>query len=145
MGVLSTALANLGAVSVEGITSYSLDETPDSPGRAQLPALVILPELARESPGLEPNTFAAGEGRLVAQVVHVLLYAPVAGGRGQRGTLPGLVAAVDGYVTALAVDPTLDGALAVPLRCGVRIGVVAYGGIEYHAATFNHTWMLHLA
>ncbi|MBN1963312.1 MAG: hypothetical protein JW910_01615 [Anaerolineae bacterium] len=145
MGVLATALANLAAVSVSGVTSYAVNETPGALARAQLPALVILPELGDDSPGLEPSGFSAGAGRLVMQVAHVLLVAPVAGGLGLQGALPALVDAVDAYVEALAGDPTLDGALPVALRLSVRTGVVRYAGVDYHGATFVHTWTLHVA
>src|SRR5688572_28692387 len=38
------ALNRLGAIAVPGVTSYALDETPDTLGGAQLPALVSAPE-----------------------------------------------------------------------------------------------------
>jgi hypothetical protein len=142
MGVLATALANLAAVAVSGVNSYALDETPDGLTRAQLPALVILPELGGDWPGLEPNTFSAGDGRLTVQVAHVLLLAPVTEGLGLRGALPALADAIDAYAAALAADPTLDGALPAALRFRVRAGVVRFGGVDYHGATFLHTWTL---
>jgi hypothetical protein len=144
MGVLSTALAKLAALPVSGAISFALDETPGALTRAQLPALVVVPELGGESPGLEPGGFSAGDGRLVVAVAHVLLLAPLAGGAGPRGALPALAAAIDAYFTALAADPTLDGALAVPLRCALRAGVVSFGGADYHGAVFTHTWTLHV-
>ncbi len=144
MGVWAAALANLAAVAVSGVTSYALDQTPEFLGGAALPALIILPELSGESPGLEPSPFAAGAGRLAAQVAHVLLLAPVASGMGQRGALPRLVDLVDGYVEAMAADPLLGGALPVALRFQVRAGVVRYGGVDYHGATFLHTWVLNV-
>lgn len=144
MGVLTTALANLAAVSVSGVTSYALDETPEFLGGAALPALIILPELSGDSPGLEPSPFAAGAGRLTAQVAHVLLLAPVASGMGQRGALPRLADLIDGYIEAMVADPSLGGALPAALRFQVRAGVVRYGGIDYHGATFVHTWVLNV-
>jgi hypothetical protein len=115
MGVLVTALTNLAAVNVSGVTSYALGETPDALSRAQLPALVILPELGGESPGLEPSLFSAGDGRLTIRITHMLLLAPVAGGVGQRGMLPDLTTLIDTYAAAMAADPTLGGALPVAL------------------------------
>jgi hypothetical protein len=144
MGVLATALDNLAAVSVAGVTSYALEETPDVLTRAQLPALVILPELGGESPGLEPSSFSAGDGRLAIQVAHVLLLEPVSAGLGMRGALPELADAIDTYAAALAGDPTLGGALPTALRCRVRAGVVTYAGTDYHGAIFTHTWQLHV-
>jgi hypothetical protein len=142
MGALATALANLAAVAVSGVTSYALDETPDGLTRAQLPALIILPELGGNWPGLEPNTFSAGDGRLAVQVAHVLLLAPVTEGLGLRSALPALADAIDAYAEAMAADPTLDGALPVALRFQVQAGVVRFGGVDYHGATFLHTWTL---
>lgn len=142
MGALAAALAKLAEIEVGGVTSYALDETPNALGRAQLPALVILPELAGEGAGLEPNPFSAGDGRLVVRVAHVLFVAPVTAGYGLRGGLPALVDWIDATLAALAADPTLGGALPVALRCAVRAGVVRYAGVEYHAATFLHTWTL---
>lgn len=144
MGALQTALTNLAAVSVSGVTSYPLDATPDSLTTAQLPALVLLPELSGESSGLEPNRFSAGDGCLQVQIAHVLLVAPVASGFGMRAHLPTLIALIDTYFAALAADPLLNGALSVGLRCGLRLGVTRYAGIEYHSATFLHTWILAL-
>ena len=144
MGVLRTALDNLAAVSVTGVTSYALDDTPDALTRAQLPALVILPELGGESPGLEASGFSAGDGQLTIEVAHVLMLEPVTGGLGFRGALPPVADAIDTYTAALAGDPTLDGALPVALRFRVRAGVVSYAGMEYHGAVFTHTWRLHV-
>jgi hypothetical protein len=145
MGVLAAALTNLAAVNVSGVTSYALGETPDALNRAQLPALVILPELGGDSPGLEPSLFSAGDGRLTIRITHVLLIAPVVGGLGQRGILPTLAALIDTYAAAMAGDPTLNGALPMALRFQVRAGVVRYAGIDYHGAAFTHTWTLHLS
>lgn len=142
--VLRTALDNLAAVSVTGITSYALDDMPDALTRAQLPALVILPELGGESPGLEASTFSAGDGQLTIDVAHVLLLEPVAGGLGFKGALPTLADAIDTYLAAMANDPTLNGALPVALRCRVKAGVVRYASVDYHGAVFTHTWRLHL-
>jgi hypothetical protein len=72
----------------------------------------------------------------------VLLLAPVTEGLGMRGALPALAAAIDAYAEALAADPTLDGALPVALRFRVRAGVVRFGGVDYHGATFLHAWTL---
>jgi len=145
MGVFANALDKLAAVSVSGVTSYALASTPDALGRAQLPALVIVPELSGEAPGLAPHSFNAGDGQLTAQVAHVLLLTPVAGGLGARSAFPALADAIDAYVEALSADATLDGALPVPLRFHLRAGVVRYGGIDYHGAVFTHTWTLFLA
>lgn len=142
---LADALERLAAVAVEGVTSYAPDETPEALGGAQLPALVIVPELGGNWPGLEPSVLAAGHGRLEVRIAHLLLVAPVAGGSGMRGALPALAAAIDAYARALAADPDLGGTLARPPVVRVSAGVVPYGGIDYHAVTFVHHWMLRLA
>lgn len=146
MGVLEQALAKLAAVNVAGVTSYALGETPERLTRAQLPALVILPDAARESgaQGAQPNAFSAGDARLQVQVVHTLLSAPVAQGLGRRSAWAALIPLVDGYVEALAADALLGGALPVPLRFTVRMGVVRYGGVDYWGAVFRHVWTLHV-
>ncbi|NLF75409.1 MAG: hypothetical protein GX573_06905 [Chloroflexi bacterium] len=142
MGPFLTALTRLAAVPVSGVTSYPLDSMPDALTPAQLPALVIVPELGGASPGLEPSIFAAGEGMLVARVAHLLIVAPVAGGLGARGAFPALAAAIDDYLAAMASDPLLDGALRAALHVDLRAGVVRYAGVEFHGATFTHTWRL---
>ncbi len=142
MSALSAALERLGAMSVSGVTSISLAETPGALTRAALPALIIVPELSGESPGLEPNPFAPGTGQLTVQVAHVLLLAPLTGGAGTGAALSALATTLDAYLAALAADPTLGGALSAPLRVRVRTGVVRYGGVDYHGAVFTHTWTL---
>lgn len=145
MGVLQTALDRLGAITVAGVRSYTLEETPEMPGTAQLPGLLILPELGGESPGLAPSAFSAGDGVLTIQVAHALLVRPAGSGGGRlRDALPQVTALVDAYLAALAADPLLDGALPLALRCGVRIGVVRVGSLDYHGAVFTHRWTLHL-
>jgi len=142
---LMEALNRLGAIAVPGVTSYSLDETPDTLGGAQLPALVIAPEWGGDWPGLAPSGFAAGFGRLAARGAHGGRGAPGAGGAGSRVALPEMAAVIDAYIVALAADPTLGGALVRPAQVRVTVGVTPYGGIDYHAATFLHEWMLRLA
>ena len=144
MGLVE-ALERLGSIGVPGVSSYALNETPESLGGAQLPALVIAPEWGGDWPGLAPSGFAAGYGRLAARVAHVLLVAPVAGGAGSHAALPELAAVIDAYIVALAADPTLGGSLVRPAQVHVRAGVAPYGGIDYHAATFLHEWTLRLS
>jgi hypothetical protein len=142
MGQFATALANLAAVAVSGVTSYAVEATPDALTGAQLPALIILPEVGGESPGFAPSTLAAGIGTLSVRVTHLLLIAPVAVGLGLRGALPAVIDAVDAYTEALADDPTLGGALAMALHVSVQVGVMRYAGVDYHGAAFTHTWAL---
>ena len=42
----------------------------------------------------------------------------------------------------MASDPLLDGALRAALHVDLRAGVVRYAGVEFHGATFTHTWRL---
>lgn len=142
MGAFAEALDYLAAIPVSGVTSYAPGATPDDVTGAQLPALLILPELGGDSPGLEVSSFSAGDGQVTVQVTHVLLVAPVAQGMGMRSALPALAAAIDAYLAALAADPLLGGVLPVALRCRVRAGVVGYAGREYHGAVFTHLWQL---
>lgn len=143
MGVLATALANLAAVEVQGVTSYALGQAPERLGRAHLPALILVPEAGGDGDGLAQAGFSAGEARLSVRIAHVLLAAPLSSGAG-RASLPELIALIDAYAEALAADPRLGGALPLPLRFGVRIGPVRWGGIDYHGVTFRHEWTLHL-
>ncbi len=142
MGTFAQALSNLAELAVPGVTSYALADAPARLGGAQLPALLILPELSGDAPGLEPNRFSPGDGRITVQVVHALLLAPVASGLGARGSYPALAPLVDAYLSALAADSTLGGALAVPLRAHLRWGVLRYGDLDYFGASFAHTWIL---
>ncbi len=65
-------------------------------------------------------------------------------GLGRRGSLPDLIALVDSYVAALAADPTLSGALPLPLTFEVQLGTLHYGGVTYYGAVFLHSWVLHV-
>lgn len=150
MGVFATALANLAAVEVQGVQSYALGDAPDALARAQLPALIIMPEAGGESRGMhshgmQPTGFSAGDARLSVQVAHVLLYSPAADGAGRRSALPDLVALIDDYTAALAADPKLDGALPLALTFSVQVGVLRYGGTAYYGAVFLHDWVLHVS
>jgi hypothetical protein len=144
MGTFAQALSNLAALAVPGVTSYALADAPARLSGAQLPALLILPELSGEAPGLEPNRFSPGNGRITVQIVHALLLAPVSAGLGARGSYPALAALVDAYLTTLAADPTLGGALAVPLRAHLRWGVLRYGDLDCFGASFAHSWILQI-
>ncbi len=150
MGVFTTALDNLAAVEVQGVQSYPLGDTPDSLTRAQLPALILMPEAGDDSRGMhsrgmQPTGFSAGDARLSVQIAHVLIYGPAADGAGRRAALPDLVALIDDYTAALAADPKLGGALPLALTFAVRVGIVRYGGTAYYGAVFTHDWVLHVS
>lgn len=144
-GPLATALAALGAQTVAGVTVYALDEMPNALTGAQLPALVIVPELGGSAPGLEPNQFTAGGGQFQVEIAQLLLVAPVTSGLGGRGVLLTVAGALDGVLAALAADATLDGALQVPLTCRAQVGVVHYAGVDYHGARLTHRWQMQIA
>lgn len=144
MGKLATALSNLAAISVQGATSYALGDTPEGLTRTHLPALVIFPEVGGASPGVQPTGFSDGDATVTTQIAHVLIYGPAAANLGRRGSLPDLVDLIDSYIEALADNPTLSGALPVPLCFTMQIGIVRYGGVEYYGVTFLHTWVLHI-
>lgn len=142
MGKLATALTNLAAISVQGAISYALGDTPEGLTRTHLPALVIFPEVGGHAPGVQPTGFSEGDAQFTTQIAHVLIYGPAAANLGRRGSLPDLIDLIDNYTEALADDPTLSGALPLPLRFTVQIGIVRYGGVEYYGVTFLHTWVL---
>lgn len=144
-GTLVAALDYLGSMVVLGVHNYAPEQTPGALSGAQLPALVIAPELGGRAPGLEPNRFTANAGRLEIDVAHLLLVAPVAGGGGLRTTLRDVAVAIDSYLLTLTAAPTLGGNLPLPLRCAVRLGVVRYADIDYHGAVFIHHWVLDVA
>jgi hypothetical protein len=118
--------------------------TPEALSGAQLPALILAPELGGHAPGFEPDGFVSGAGALTVHVTHLLLVAPAAGGLGRRSAIPAVVAAVDAYTGALADDPLLGGALAESLRIEVALGVQRYAGVDYHGAALVHTWVMAL-
>ena len=139
MGALSTALAKLAALTVSGATSFALDETPGALARVQLPALIVVPELGGESPGLEPSGFSAGDGRLV---VGGMSCTGCGDGR-QRVARHRIGTAIDATIAALASDHAGRGA-GRPAARAVRAGVVSFGGADYHGVVFTHTWTLHV-
>lgn len=143
-----TAFSNLAALDVAGVaTSYDLDALPAVIPTANLPALYpAFPagggSAAQDAPGLSTLTYDGAAWRAVLHVDHVLLWSPAGGGPGESGVLPGLVAALDAYLTALSADGTLGGALHEPLEVlRVQVGQEDRGGVRYLAARFRHRWV----
>lgn len=134
----------LATLSVAGVrTLYRLSELPGALPAADLPALVpVFPSGADDRDALAALTCDGGAWKAVLNVEHVLLWGPLAAGDAGREALPGLLAAVDATLAALAADGTLGGALHEPLAVtGVTVGPVGWGGVRYHGARFRHRWV----
>jgi hypothetical protein len=141
------AFTALAAISVTGVTTMDdLDDLPGGLRAADLPAL--LPAFAEQGQrlgereeGFSALTLDGGAWTSSLAVDHLLIWAPCGAGGGMREALPGLVAAIDDYLTAVGADPWLGGALDAPLAI-LRImpGVIDWGGTLYHGVTFRHRW-----
>jgi hypothetical protein len=150
MTLFRTALTNLAALEVEGVTrNFDLDAVPDDLSRAQLPALLVLPvELQDDAlfnqrgQGFEAVAFSSGPRTVTYTVTHLLLVAPVNAGRGLRSHLPLLIDLIDDYFAALSEDVTLGGALLQPAQVRVEPGMFQHGDISYHGCGFRHTWLM---
>lgn len=149
---LRTAVDQLAALSVNGVAyNYAIDEVPEALGRAQLPALLVLPldmeedRLFRErGQGFQAVAFADGLRTVTVKVTHLLLVTPVTGGAGMRTQLPALVDRMDDYFTALGADVRLGDALLEPARVQVEPGVFPLGTVSYYGCAFRHTWRLNV-
>lgn len=145
-----SALANLAALSVSGVAhNYGITQVPDSLGRAQLPALLVLPLDAQDmslfqerGAGFQALAFAEGERTVTYTMTHLLLVAPAENGAGARSHLPALVALMDAYFAALAADVRLGDSLLEPAQVRVEPGIFPYGGISYAGCAFRHTWLI---
>ena len=146
---LSTALTNLAALTVPGINrNVAIDQLPEQIARTQLPVLLVLPGGLPEGKPQPPGegfsalAFSNGARTVTVQVTHLLLTAPVSSGRGPASHLPTLVDRVDAYVSTLAADVTLSGALLEPAHVRVEPGQYTYGGLTYHGCAFQHEWLI---
>lgn len=149
MGSFATALNKLSALLVTGVKhNYGISAVPDTVSRAQLPALLTLPLVARE--GLFPDrgvafealAFSDGARTVTYTLTHLLLVAPVTQGKGMRSSLPPLVDLIDAYFAALSDDVMLDGALVHPMRVRVEAGVFEHGETRYYGCAFRHEWVI---
>ncbi len=152
MSTFRSALTALAALSVTGVTNYDIDTIPERIHRAQLPALLVLPGevddgrvFRDEGEGFITVAFSSGPRTLSVAVTHLLLFAPVAAGAGDRTHLPGLIDAVDVYFTALGADVTLGDVLEEPAAVTVQPGRFDYADVTYHGCAFRHTWKLEVA
>lgn len=145
-----TALDRLAALAVAGVAhNYGVTAAPDALGRAQLPALLVLPGETRggrlfgeHGDGFRALAFSGGPKTAAYLVTHLLLAAPAPPGDRLRARLPALAALMDAYMAALGADPTLGGALDEPARVTLEPGVFAHGGRRYHGCAFRHTWII---
>jgi hypothetical protein len=143
-GKLRTALTNLAALSVSGVShNYDVDAMPEQIARGQLPCLIVLPVVdegrTKRFGDFKLATPNAAKGLVVHVVAHVLLYAPAGVGKGARGNFPGLVDLVDNYATAIRANPNLGGALFKPTSYVVSLEGVTWAGVRYFGARFWHT------
>jgi hypothetical protein len=144
-----TALTALAALSVTGINhNYDVDAVPDTIGRGQLPALLVLPinaqdeSLHERGEGFETVAFADGAKTVIYTTTHLLLVAPVNQSKGLRAVLPDLVDHIDNYFDALRDDALLNDTLLEPAQVRVEPGIFKYGGVEYAGCAFRHTWLI---
>lgn len=144
------ALTNLAALAVSGVAhNYGVEVTPDSLSRAQLPALLVLPGETQDDTlfpsrgeGFRALAFSNGAKIVSYHVTHLLLVGPVSAGRGSRTHLPHLADLIDAYFAALALNPTLGGALLEPAQVRVEPGTFTRGGTTYHGCAFRHLWVV---
>jgi hypothetical protein len=146
---LRTAIDQLAALSLAGVTHFALDETPERLERDQLPALMILPLeteqrrlFGERGSAFETLTFSSGERHALLPITHLLLVAPVNAGTGRREQFPALVDWIDAYLDALAADVTLNGELLQAAQVQIETGIFILAQRRYYGCAFRHRWML---
>jgi hypothetical protein len=150
--MLRTALSALADLSIDGVTNCDIDALPLQVKRGQLPLLLVLPldldslEIERrifgDRDGFTAGSFSNGAQTVSYNITHLLLVAPVTGGRGWRDTVPPLVDFIDAYFTALAPYVTLEGLLLEPTQVRVDAGTFTYGDMAYVGCAFRHRWVM---
>jgi hypothetical protein len=132
--------------------NYDVDAVPDQPGRAQLPALLVMPidnaddRLFRErGEGFQAIGFSEGARTVTYTVTHLLLVAPNGSSRGLGAQLPALVDLIDAYMEAFSSDPTLNDALLEPARVRVEPGIFPFGQGQFVGCAFRHTWLMEIS
>lgn len=144
------ALAALAQLVVPGVAhNYDIDAVPDVLGRAQLPALLVLPldwqdrqPFRERGTGFEAIGFSSGGQSVTYRVTHLLVLAPVQSSKGARAHLPGLVTTIDQYMAALGADVRLGGTLLEPAQVHIEPGTYTLGAIAHHGCAFRHTWLV---
>jgi hypothetical protein len=145
-----SALTALGNLSVTGIANnYGITVVPDSLGRAQLPALLVLPIDTQEAAlfrqrgaAFEGVAFSSGTKTVRYVTTHLLLIAPFHSGKGLRAHLTLLADSIDNYFSALGADVTLGGALDSPAEVQIEPGIFKIGDIDYVGCALRHTWVI---
>jgi hypothetical protein len=144
------ALSALADLSVTGVANnYDIDAIPESPGRAQLPALLVLPVDSQDESifkergaGFQIVAFADGSRTVTYTVTHLLLVTPAAGRKGLSAQLPDLIDHIDSYFVALGADVRLGDELLEPAQVKVEPGLFKHGGVTYVGCAFRHTWLI---
>lgn len=145
-----SALTALGNLSVTGIAhNYGITDVPDSLGRAQLPALLVLPIDTQEAglsgqrgEAFEGVAFSSGTKTVRYTTTHLLLIAPFHSGKGIRSHLTLLADSIDNYFSALGADVTLGGALDSPAEVQIEPNVFEIGDVKYIGCALRHTWVI---
>ncbi|QPC83873.1 hypothetical protein G4Y79_05700 [Phototrophicus methaneseepsis] len=150
MSSFRTALTRLANLSIGGVANnYDISTVPDQPGRAQLPALLVMPldtaddRLFRErGEGFQTMGFSNGPKTVTYTVTHLLLVAPSGSSKGISAQLPTLVDLIDAYMAAFGDDPTLDDILLEPARVRIEPGIFPVGQTLFIGCAFRHTWLM---
>ena len=153
--MFTDALTELAALSVSGVNAnYAIDAVPETIHRGQLPVLLVLPIdidatrsqrlFPERGGGFETLGFSDGVRTVTYSVTHLLLLTPATTGRGLRDHLPGLVALIDAYFSALAVAVTLGGRLVEPAHVRVDPGTFTHNDVAYIGCAFRHTWVVQI-
>jgi len=136
---LKTAVDNIGAWAVTGVTTNYGMQAPASLTDTKLPALVV--ELAGgRQPGLAtvPLDVNLAGGRAQVVLNHLLVYRSASLDRPETMTY-GTLALVDNYLAKVKADWTLSAALLEPLAI-LDIQLVGYS--RFVAVKFIHKWVL---
>lgn len=119
---------------------------PDKLSRAQLPCLLIYPEVGLDQ-GMELLTFMGGVPRLrfaVTQLYIGVESSPL----GVANALPGQIAFLDAYNAYVKANPLLpidtSPIYQAVLKYTVDIGLTEYAEVQYHSIAFKHIFELYL-
>ena len=142
---LAAAITALHQLSITGLkTSYSYDSAPAMiPSNALPAAYISLGDVFNKA--FSSANIAGVGGIAVLPVEHTILYAAMGIGRtSERDKLS--ITLIDNYLSALAPDLTLGGALLEPLEIAwMQTLVVEYGNSLYRSLKFTHVWKFEIA
>lgn len=142
-GKLATALTNLAALAVTGVSAnYDVGAAPGSLVGVTLPVLIVLPQ-AQALRSAQFDEFAVasvtGSSAIVAyKVTHALIHSRWIAGRLPWNPAAGLDDLIDNYATAVRGNPSLSGALYVPTTYKILVSPIPWGGLLYYGARFFH-------